>query len=260
MTRLTGTIALILFFVVASTGLLAADKDEEPTISEKATDYAKSFKKEYKKMASAQQIEAIDKMVAYYTNKEVTEKKARKALLEGISKGTIVKDKTVVAHVMKKAALIGEDSLKILLPTLNRELSQKAPNESIYETALESLGKIHSPNKMATKTLTKLLNNKDNTIVGLAARAIAGYGQSSGKIRKELFEEVLKSTEGVYSGAQSQNQTLERKWNIIEDDVMSALQKLSHAKIQDPAAARGWFNKNKKKSWDLPKDTPEKDK
>jgi hypothetical protein len=241
---------LILVLVFATSGLATA-KDEEPTLDEKAEDYAKSFKKEYKKMPSAQLIEAVDKMMEFYANKDVTDKGARKALLDGIARAASVRDKAVVAHVMKQGAkLEEEDALKILLPTLSRELAQKVPNESVYEAALSSLAKIRSEHKLAIKTLTKLLKDKDNVLVGLAARTIAGYKDASGRTRKELFEEVLKATEGVYSGAQNQNQTLERKWNVIEQDVMDALQKLSGAKLQDPAQARSWFNDNKKRSWD----------
>jgi len=249
MTRLIGIASLILMILLlAAPGF--AKGDEEPTASDKAEAYAKDFKKGYKKMTSAEQMEAVDKLVGFYVDKEVTEKGAKKALLEGLSKMTIVRDKNVVAHTMKKVAALGEASVKLVLPTLNRELGQKAPDESVYETALETLAKIRSENKLVIKTLTKLLKDKENEIVGLAARAIAGYGASSGKVRKELFEEVLKSTEGVYSGAQGQNQNLERKWNVIGDDAVDALSKLAHVKLSDPTVARKWFNDNKKKNWD----------
>ncbi|MEN8148810.1 MAG: hypothetical protein ABFS86_03240 [Planctomycetota bacterium] len=93
--------------------------------------------------------------------------------------------------------------------------------------------------------------------MGLAARTLAGYEKASGKVRKELFEEVLKSSEGVYSGFNNSNPNLERKWNVIGEDVNEALSKLSHVKLSDPGVARKWFNDNKKLSWD-PK--PKKDK
>jgi hypothetical protein len=248
MTRTIGITSLILMLLLATAPGFA--KDEEPTASEKAEDFAKEFKKGYKKMTSAEQMEAVDKLVAFYTDKNVDEKGAKKAILEGLSKTATVRDKSVVAHTMKKVAALGEDAVKLVLPTLNRELGQKAPDENVYETALGTLAKIASENKMVIKTLTKLLKDKENEIVGLAARTISGYAQSSGKVRKELFEEVLKATEGVYSGAQSQNQTLERKWNVIGDDVNDALSKLAHVKLSDPAVARKWFNDNKKKNWD----------
>lgn len=249
MTRLIGIASLILVLLLPAAQVLAK-ADKEPTASEKAEDYAKDFKKNMKKMTSAEQMEAVDKLVGYWTDKDVTEKGAKKAILEGLSKTTGVRDKNVVAHTMKKVVALGEDSIKLVLPTLNRELGQKAPDESVYEAALATLAAIHSENKLVTKTLTKLLQDKESEIVGLAARTLAGYADASGKVRKELFEEVLKSTEGVYSGAQSQNQTLERKWNVIGDDVVDALSKLSHVKLSDPAQARKWFNDNKKKNWD----------
>ena len=256
MTRLIGISSLILMmFLLVAPGY--AKEDEEPSASDKAEAYAKDFKKNAKNMTSSEQMEAIDKLVGYYTDKAVTEKGAKKAIMDGLSKMTVVRDKNVIAHTMKKVAAMGEDSVKLVLPTLNRELTQKAPDESVYEAALATLAKIRSENKLVIKTLTKLLKDKENEIVGLAARAIAGYEGSSGKVRKELFEEVLKSTEGVYSGAQGQNQTLERKWNVIGDDAVDALSKLAHVKLADPAVARKWFNENKKKNWD-PKPTKKK--
>jgi len=256
MIRMTGSKILALVLALFLSALPAFAADEEPTASEKAEAFAKAYKKGMKKMTSAEQMEGVDRMVADFMNKEVTEKGARKAIRESLSKTTIVKDKTVVAHVMKKVEALGEDAVVLILPALQRELAKKAPEESIYETALETLGKIRSENKAVIKLLTKLLKDKENEIVGLAARTIAGYAEASGRVRKELFEEVLKSTEGVYSGAQSQNQTLERKWNVIGDDVVDALSKVAHVKLADPALARKWFNDNKKKSWD-PK--PKKD-
>jgi hypothetical protein len=254
MIRRIGTATLVLAFLFAAAPAFA--KDEEPTLSEKAEDYAKDFKKRLKKMTSAEVMEGVDQLVAYYVNEKVDDKGAKKAILDGLAKSTGVRDKTVVAHTMKKVADIGEDSVKLVLPTLNRELAQKAPDENVYETALGTLRKIASENKLVIKTLTKLLKDKENEIVGLAARTISGYEKASGRTRKELFEEVLKAVEGVYSGAQSQNQTLERKWNVIGDDAVDALSKLAHVKLADPAVARKWFNDNKKKNWDP---QPEKD-
>jgi hypothetical protein len=156
-----------------------------------------------------------------------------------------------VAHLLTKCGEMDDGALGILIPTLQRELKQKTPDDVIYEAALDALGKLHSENKAATKTLTDLLKNKENSIVGRAAHAIAGYEGASGAVRKDLFEEVLKSSEGVFSGAQNpSNTTMVSKWNVIEQDVMEALNKLSRVKHKDPAAARQWFNDNKKRSWD----------
>ena len=248
MTRLIGTTIVILLLTFVASSVWA--EEEAPSVDEQAEDFAKQFKKEYKKMTAADQMEAVDKLIGYFNNDQVTDKGARKSILDAISKATIVKDNTVVAHVMKKSEALGEEAVRIVLPVLNRELAQKVPDESVYGAALGTLGKIRSENKLVIKTLTKLLKDKDDSIVGLATRTIAGYADAPGSVRKELFEEVLKATEGVYSGAQSQNQTLERKWNIIGDDVKDALSKLSGTKLSDPAAARKWFNDNKKKSWD----------
>ena len=76
---------------------------------------------------------------------------------------------------------------------------------------------------------------------------MSGYGKASGKVRKDMLEEVIKQTEGLYSAAQSTSNTTQvRKWNIIQTSAKAALRALSGQKFANPAEARTWFNDNKK--------------
>jgi hypothetical protein len=246
MMRRAVSILLVLLFVSAP--LMA--KDDEVTPSDEANEYAKEFKKAYKKQTSAEVIEGVDKLVAFYKNEQVDDKRARKAILDCLKKATTVRDNVVVAHVMTKCGEMDDDVISIILPTLNRALDAKPPADQIYEAALEALGKLHSESRPAIKQLTDLLNYKDDSVVGRACRALAGYAGASGNTRKDLFEEVLKSTEGTYSASKNRDANAERKWNVIGEDAVDALNKLSGEKLADPAAARKWFNENKKRSWD----------
>ena len=248
--------------VVALTAVLvasppAAGAEDEVDINKEATAYAKAFKKGIKKMTPGDQMEGVDKLIGYYTNEAVDAKGARKTILVGLLSAATVKDSVVVAHTLKALSKTDDGALKILLGVLQRELKKKIPDEKIYETALESLGKLHSEAGKATKALTDLLKHNEDIVVGQAARAIAGYAAASGKTRKSLFEEVLKASEGVYSAAQGSNDRMKRKWNIIGDDVMEALSALSapprRIKVDNPQQLRSWFNKKKKISWDPPK-------
>lgn len=229
-----------------------AEEEEAPDPNELAEDYAKEFKKAYKDMSEADLIAGVDKLVAFYNDPAVDDDGAKDDLLEGLQTAALrVKSNVVVIHVLKKAQEIkNEDILKVILPTLKRELSQKTPDIQVYEAALATLGALHFENKLAINELTDLLKHKDDVVVSAAIRAISGYGEASGNVRKDLFEEVLKISEGVYSGAQASNPNLERKWNVISADVKDALTRLSGVKMDNPVAARSWFNDNKKKNWD----------
>ena len=61
-------------------------------------------------MTSADQMEGVDRLVTDFTNKDVTEKGAKKAIRDALGKATVAKDKAVIAHTMKKAAAMGEDA------------------------------------------------------------------------------------------------------------------------------------------------------
>jgi len=247
-------LCILAVVVLVLAPVAAARPDEEPDPNEVARDFAKEFKKEYKDASEADLVTGIDKLIANFTDEAIDERRARKDTLEALKKVTRLRNNVVVAHLLRKSPALGDAALAIIIPVLRSELSKKVPEEVIYETALEALGKLHSEEKVAIKQLTDLLTHPENSIVSRAFRAMAGYAPASGRVRKELFEEALKSSEGVYSGAQNRNQTLERKWNIIGDDVMSALNKLSGVKHRNPADARSWFNDNKKRSWDEEED------
>ena len=255
MRRFRFALLLLLAFGFAASPLLA--KDEEPlTPNEEAEEFAKTFKKGYKKLPESEMLASIDKIVAYYQKPEVDDKKVRKALVDAMGKASTVRDTVIVAHVMKQCGNMGTDAVKVILPTLARELKKKVPEDRVYGAALESLGKLHAEDRTSVKALTDLLKNKDDAIVARAAFAIAGYKAASGNTRKTLFEEVLKQSEGTYSSSQAQNENAKRKWTIIGDDVMEALNVLASPPrpegqaFENPPAARSWFNDNKKKPWD----------
>lgn len=247
MSRSSAWLAVALAF---SFPVLALAADETPpSVTDQAEEFAKEFKKNFKKLSEGELIQGVDKLAEYYLNPEV-EEKSRKDMLEGIQKASAARETSVVVHVMRKCGDLGEESLKIIAPILAREVDAKEPRPEVYEEALKSMGKIHSENKIAIKTLTDLLKHNEATVVMHAIRAIGGYGPASGATRKELFEEVLKASEGTYSASQGTDQNAKRKWNVIGEDVKETLTKLSGVAIDTPVVARTWFNEHKKASWD----------
>jgi hypothetical protein len=252
MTRLRAPLLIVLCLLLLAPFVKAAD-DTPPTPNDQAKDYAKEFKKDYKKMSEGDVLAGIDKLVAFYKDEKVDEKSVRKELLSALIKAASLHDDVVIVHLMEKCGEMDEEVVQIVLVTLKRELAQKVPKEKIYEAALAALGKLHVENRRVTKEITDLLNNKDFSVIAAAVRAIAGYASAGGEIRKELFEEVLKSSEGVYSSAENNDPNMKKKWNVIGQDVKETLVKLAGVPLDNPSVARQWFNENKKKSWDKEK-------
>ena len=92
-------------------------------------------------------------------------------------------------------------------------------------------------------------------MVAQAAYALSFYSKASGKVRRDIFEEILKQVEGVYAGSLSNNENQKRKWTVIGEDAIESLNKLSvpprvDPDFPNPQLARKWFNKHKKKPWD----------
>jgi hypothetical protein len=229
--------------------------EAEETLDEEAKTYVKDFKAGYKKQTSADLIASIDKIVEYIKNPRVKDEKVRGELVDclGVLQGH--NDKVVTAHLMRKCGVVGEDALKIVLAVLNRELKVKMPDDKVCEAALESVGKVKSESPAVTKLLTDLLKNKDDSVIARAAFTMSMYEGASGRIRKEFFEEVLKGSEGVYSKSQGGDEAMKRKWTIVGEDMVTALNKLSlpprkAADFANPTEARKWFNDNKKLNWD----------
>ncbi len=226
-----------------------------PTPNDEAKAFADQFLETMKKKSSAEIIEELDKVVAFYKNENVNDPKVKDSLVDCVAKATTANDKLVVAQAMKKCGEMDDKAVNIAVVTLQRELKAKVPDDRVYEAALEAIGKLRSESPAVLKVLMDLLKNKDDAVISRAAYAISLYEGASGKVRKELFEEVLKNSEGVYAGSQSNNENMKRRWTIIGDDIVLALNKLSvppreGGDLSNPADARKWYNDHKKASWE----------
>ena len=134
-----------------------------------------------------------------------------------------------------------------LLGVLKKVLKGKEPSVERYGACFRALKLVADPGKNTVSALVKYLRNKSDDVIAKSLDAMAGYGKAPGKVRKQLMEEVIKQTEGLYSAAQSNaNTSQRRKWNIIQTSAKSALRALSGRKFANPAEARAWFNDNKK--------------
>jgi hypothetical protein len=121
-------------------------------------------------------------------------------------------------------------------------MEQKVPVPNVVREGLAGLGKIASPRQGDVKFLTDLLK-KDDEFIGDVARALAGYAGAKGVLRKDIFEELLKMSEGVFSKSEANDQPAKRRWNIWGTEVVEAMQKLTRQSYTKPTEFRSWLNK-----------------
>jgi HEAT repeat protein len=163
---------------------------------------------------------------------------------------TRVRSNDVVVHTVKVLGQTDENALKYLDSVLKSALKAKTPQVERYEACFEALGKIASPKSI--KTLTDYLKYKEDDVIAQAARALEGYKDAKGAYRKEIFEELLKISEGLYNSAQQNTTSPQaKKWRIIGNSMMDAMKKVSRkTDLTNPQDARRWFNEVKKQNWD----------
>jgi len=217
-----------------------------------AVQYLKDLKAQLSKIADADAKAAIKKLVEMWKDKDLTEdtKKPIPDLLEHLGKD----DKALVAiDAIDGLGELGPvEGAPPVLRILDRSLKAKDPSVDIYGSCLRSMKKLADTKASTIKALSDLLKSKYDDVVGKTADAISGYKDAPGKVRKELLEELIKSTEGTSAQASDpKNSGQVRKWNIIQTNVMAALKALTGQQFKDVAEARKWFNAHKKdKVWD----------
>lgn len=224
-----------------------------PTKDAEAAAFLKEVKAKMAKETDTDAKASIGRLLAIWKDKDVTEetKKPVPDLLEAYAR----QDKVTVAMeaISKLGDLGGNAGAAPVLSILEHALKAKEPAVDIYGSCLQALHRLADTKKTTVKALMDLLKHRMDDVVGKAADAMAGYRDAPGKIRRDMLEELIKSTEGTASQANDpKNAGQVRKWNIIQGSVMKALSALSGGqKFKDPSEARKWFNDHKKdKAWD----------
>lgn len=231
-------------------------EEDAPTANDKAEDFCKEFKRAYKSRTSAQLTDDIDTIVGFAADPAVDDKGAKKALMGAMGQIAGSADAAVRTYLLKKCATLtdNDDVAKLVLKVIQIELKSRIPEEDVYEAGFETLGKLKSERSDVSKALIGFLKHKENSVVAQACFTMSFYGGTHEKIRKQFFEEVLRQSEGTYSSSQGNDDNAKRRWAIIGSEVMAALNNLSlpprvEADFPNPAAARAWYNDNKKKPW-----------
>lgn len=220
-------------------------KDEpkaDPAPSEdEVKEFTKNFEDSLKKMTDEDAIAGVEKMRAWWVHPGFPED-MKKDLLGTMKK---VCDQSKRESLLEAAAKalgdFGEDGLGLIRYVTQRAFGQKPPPPGVVRAGLAAMGKIASPKDNDVKFLTELLK-KDDEFIGDAARALAGYAKAPGAVRRNIFEEFLKMSEGVFSKSEANDQPAKRRWNIWGTEVVEAMQKVSKTNWTKPPEFRKWFN------------------
>jgi len=101
----------------------------------------------------------------------------------------------------------------------------------------------------AIDTLEDLLDEDVPEVLGAAAKAIGEMSGKDQKVRKRLFESLLKTMESAQENARGQDSTAQALWGALNGSGSSTLAKLSGTRQNGTVAWRRWWNKNKRANW-----------
>jgi hypothetical protein len=167
----------------------------------------------------------------------------RQPLEEGVPNNRLYLTATVALGEM------GKDATKTLMKYIGHK--KHRADEGLQRELILALGKTKDPS--GVKTLTDLLNNKTDSLIGAAAEALGQFTEVDLKVRKDIFNSLLKvlvTTKAVMDGDAADIQARER-FDTIAGPISTTLKDLSgHDGARRPEDWQHWWNKNKKKDWD----------
>ncbi|HVS09781.1 MAG TPA: HEAT repeat domain-containing protein [Planctomycetota bacterium] len=199
-------------------------------------------------------IEVIDKLLIEFPK---SGPKDRALIVKGLDKCFTEKRQESAEGVLDNqlylsaATALGEmapESVPVFLSWIGHKSHRK--DIALQRTLILKLGKAKSDE--GRRPLVKLLTDKEAQVQGAAAEALGEYDGADLKVRKEVFEELLKLITTVKGMVDSDpNDTIAReRYDVIAAPIITSLQRLSKHQEHDPAEWQRWWNKNKRDDWD----------
>jgi len=242
--------------IPAPTPILIQDEEEKPDKREEIKQLVDAFGNHIKKRGDEdrQALAVVDTMLGEWDN---CGPKDRKSIVRILSRSLNEKrraDKDGRPNNMLFVAVavamgrMGPDSAPELMKWIGHKKHRK--DILLQRHLVLALGK--TIDKKGRKLLTDLLVHKDPPIQAAAAEALGNYRKEDQKIRKEIFEEILKVLNSAYNakeGASTDREAQER-YDVIAAPMITTMQGLSGATVRTPNDWRSWWNDNKRKKWD----------
>ncbi|MCA9001232.1 MAG: HEAT repeat domain-containing protein [Planctomycetes bacterium] len=144
---------------------------------------------------------------------------------------------------------MGPESVKPLAKLIGDK--KHRANLALQARIIQSLGQ--TKDKDAIKPLLDLLGHKDYQVEQAAAQALGYFTEMPEKVRKDIFEEVLKTLMSAYNNkeADTNNQQPEvhKRYDAVSSSLVTTLQALSGHEEGSPPAWQSWWNNNKREDW-----------
>ena len=196
----------------------------------------------------------IDKLVQEFPQ---SGPKDRKSIVDGLGKcfdqtrkeldGGVLDNKLMIAAAVALGEM-GESATKTIEKWIGNKKHRK--DVALQRRLILSLGKTKDTDGI--KTLLKLLDDKDSVIIGASAEALANFSEAPQKMRKDVFNELLKllmTTKALMDGDAGDITSRER-YDVVAAPIITTLQALTGHDERKPESWQRWWNKNKKKDWD----------
>ncbi len=155
------------------------------------------------------------------------------------------RDTKLFIEAARALGTMGEDADRLLLERIDSK--RHRDDLALQKELILSLGKTRT--KRARTSLVKFLKDYRPTFVASAATALGNYTFEPSKIRKVLFEDLLKALLQAQGNAQGQSSTAAAIWNALRGPANATMRSLSGANAASPSAWQRWWNKNKRRDW-----------
>ena len=203
------------------------------------------------KQTDADALAAVKQLVAYWKDPAVKDstKQPMPGLVAWYARRKVVP--VAMAGISGLADIGKGEGSKHLLVVLGDLLDRDPPTPQMTAAVFSALKRVADPDSAAIKPLLKLFNYKDDTIVAKAIDTLGGYKDAPVDLRKDLFQELLKTFEPLASEAHSStapgkaataNKSALNKWGVVGGPVLSSMGALAHTSFADMPAARKWIN------------------
>lgn len=141
---------------------------------------------------------------------------------------------------------MGEDADRLLLAQIDSK--RHRDDLALQKELILSLGKTRT--KRARTNLVKLLKDHRPAFIATSATALGYFTFEPSKVRKTLFEALLKALLQAEGNALGQNSTALAIWKAMRVPTNSSMRTLSGGNASSPADWQRWWNKNKRGDWD----------
>ncbi len=149
------------------------------------------------------------------------------------------------------AVALGEmapESVKSLMSWIGNKTHKK--DIALQRMLITRLGKTRA--EEGRKLLLKLLDDPDSKVIAAAGEALGEFETAEQKVRKEVFEELIKVLMTIKNEFDADNNdTIAReRYENIAAPIITSLKRLAKHEENDPQKWQTWWNKNKKEDWD----------